>query len=315
MVAGFVTPTAGEVIIDGIPVTNQPPYRRGLGVVFQNYALFPHLSVFENIAFPLRVRRLLKTEIHRRVEEALNLVGLDIFADRMPRQLSGGQQQRVALARALVFDPPALLMDEPLGALDKKLRGRLQLEIKQIQARLGITVIYVTHDQEEALAMSDRIAVMNAGRIEQLGTPAELYERPANQFVADFIGETNFIPGTILARTETVSVVQIVDSLTVKIQCEGAWEAGERVLLAIRPEDIGITRERVSAPNLHRGQVEEVLFLGECTKYVVRLTPSLCISVRVQRGRAQFRQGDWIVLHWELNNARLLTPVPGRGEG
>jgi spermidine/putrescine ABC transporter ATP-binding subunit len=314
MVAGFVTPTTGEVFLNGIPVTNQPPYRRGLGVVFQNYALFPHLSVFENVAFPLRVRRRPKPEIRRRVEDALNLVGLDIFADRMPRQLSGGQQQRVALARALVFDPPALLMDEPLGALDKKLRGRLQLEIKQIQARLGITVIYVTHDQEEALAMSDRIAVMNRGRIEQLGTPTELYERPVNQFVADFIGETNFIGGTILEHTEDVSTVQLVDSITVRAQGEWAWETGDRVLLAIRPEDICLTQEPARATNCLRGQIEEVLFLGESTKYVVRLTASLCINVRLQRSRGQFRQGDWIVLHWEPADARLLMPVPGGGE-
>src|SRR6185437_9900545 len=197
MIAGFVQPDSGAIQIDGADITRVPAERRGLGMVFQNYAIFPHLNVFENTAFPLRARRLPDDEIRRRVQEALDLVRLDRFALRYARQLSGGQQQRVAIARAIVYHPPIVLMDEPLGALDKNLRYDMQVELKDIQQRLGMTVVYVTHDQEEAMNLSDRIAIMNHGRIEQAGEPGSIYENPTNAFVARFLGEANLIEGTI----------------------------------------------------------------------------------------------------------------------
>src|SRR6266567_8624280 len=195
MIAGFEAPTAGAIHIDDRDITELAPNKRNIGMVFQRYALFPHMSVADNIAFPLRMRRTPKAEIRRRVEAALALVQLEEYGGRLPSQLSGGQQQRIAVARALVFEPPVLLMDEPLGALDKNLREQMQIEIKRIQQSLGVTVIYVTHDQEEALTMSDRIAVMRNGCLEQIGSPTELYDNPATSFVADFVGKTNFLEG------------------------------------------------------------------------------------------------------------------------
>jgi putative spermidine/putrescine transport system ATP-binding protein len=197
MLAGFETATSGQIYLDGRPINDVPPYRRDIGMVFQNYALFPHMTVGENLAFPLEVRKLAKAEIEARVARALEMVRLGAFAQRRPAQLSGGQQQRVALARALVFEPKLVLMDEPLGALDKQLRESMQYEIKHLHERLGITVVYVTHDQGEALTMSDRVAVFNEGRIQQLAAPAQLYEAPANAFVARFIGENNRLQGRV----------------------------------------------------------------------------------------------------------------------
>jgi ABC-type Fe3+/spermidine/putrescine transport system ATPase subunit len=202
MVAGFVTPTRGDILVDGVSVARLPPQKRDLGMVFQSYAVFPHLTVFENVAFPLQVRGVARAEVRRQVAEALALVRLEGYERRLPRQLSGGEQQRVALARALVFRPRVLLMDEPLGALDKNLRSHMQIELKRIQRHLHVTVVYVTHDQEEALTMSDRVAVMRAGRIEQVGTAAELYESPVNPFVADFLGESNFLDGVVVAELQ-----------------------------------------------------------------------------------------------------------------
>jgi len=199
MIAGFVVPTAGDVRIDGRSIVQVPVHKRGIGMVFQNYALFPHLDVTRNVAFPLEMRNLPKDEIARRVEAALALVRLEGLGDRRPRQLSGGQQQRVALARALVFEPNVLLLDEPLGALDAKLREEMKLELKRLHHKIGATVLFVTHDQEEALTLSDRIAVFDDGALAQVGTPDELYHRPANRFVADFIGETNLLTGRVLA--------------------------------------------------------------------------------------------------------------------
>ena len=204
MVAGFVHPDGGTILLDGEDIAAMPPQKRGFGMVFQNYAIFPHLNVFENIAFPLRARRWPKAAVTERVTWALDLVRLGRFADRYARQLSGGQQQRVALARAIVFHPPVVLMDEPLGALDKNLRFEMQVEIKEIQQRLGMTVLYVTHDQEEAMSMSDRIAIMNHGRIDQIGPPGEVYERPANPFVGRFLGEANLIECTVVGEAGDV---------------------------------------------------------------------------------------------------------------
>src|SRR5207249_1438913 len=209
MIAGFTQPSSGAVLLDGKDITGLPAHRRDIGLVFQNYALFPHLTAGQNVAFPLQMRKISASEVRRRVAEAFALVGLKGLEERHPRELSGGQQQRVALARALVFRPRLLLMDEPLGALDRKLREQMQLEIKHLQKTLGITVIYVTHDQEEALFMSDRVAVTNAGTIVQIGTPVDLYNRPADRFVADFIGESNFLSGTVQA-TDATSFCRLV---------------------------------------------------------------------------------------------------------
>jgi spermidine/putrescine ABC transporter ATP-binding subunit len=306
MIAGFIEPDKGEIYLDGTRVTMAPPYRRGLGVVFQNYALFPLLNVFENLAFPLRVRRQPLAEIRRRVARTLELVGLAGYADRMPRQLSGGQQQRVALARALVYDPPVLLMDEPLGALDKKLRERLQVEIKEIQSRLGVTVIYVTHDQEEALVMSDRIVVMNRGKIEQAGTPGELYHRSANEFVADFIGQSNLLSGTVLHTSQSECCVKVSDTLEVVVNVEDEWHDGSEGVVIVRPENINVAAGSIEAKNRFAAVVEVVAFVGDSTKYTVRLQggPSLC--ARVQRSAVEFGQGDHVTVAWDAAAGRLI---------
>jgi putative spermidine/putrescine transport system ATP-binding protein len=262
MVAGFVAPTSGTIVIDGAPMTHVPPDQRNLGVVFQNYALFPHMTVADNLAFPLVVRRSPELEIKRRVEELLALVGLEGTEDRYPSQLSGGQQQRVAFARAVIFRPPLLLMDEPLGALDRKLRARLQLELRELQRRLEVTIVYVTHDQDEALTMSDRIAVMSAGTLQQIGTPVDLYERPATVFVAGFLGDTNRLPG---ARHDGASIVLGAGAV---LPCgRGAHLPHGRVTAVIRPERIRVFD--APASEARRGRVVDVVYLGNEIRYWV----------------------------------------------
>ena len=220
MLAGFETPTSGEIYLEGDPISSIPPYKRGIGMVFQNYALFPHMTVNENLSFPLEVRKLSKSDIQDKVKKALSMVELEAFGSRMPLQLSGGQQQRVALARALVFEPRLVLMDEPLGALDKKLREQMQYEIKHIHEKIGITVVYVTHDQSEALTMSNRIAVFNDGKIQQISSPEVLYEKPENSFVAQFIGENNQIKGKVKSINGSSCLVKsenfLINSLSLK---------------------------------------------------------------------------------------------------
>jgi putative spermidine/putrescine transport system ATP-binding protein len=235
LIAGFEVPTAGEIFVDGAPIVRTPSYRRNIGMVFQNYALFPHMTVAENVGFPLKQRGVDRETIAKRVAEVMETVQLAGYQARYPRQLSGGQQQRIALARAIIFNPRVLLMDEPLSALDKQLREGLQLEIKRLHERLGITFIYVTHDQREALVMSDRIAVMNNGRIEQLGSPGNLYDRPANRFVATFVGESNFLEG----RVESVEENKLLVGLgAAKVRAIGraGCHAGTPVVLTVRPE-------------------------------------------------------------------------------
>jgi spermidine/putrescine ABC transporter ATP-binding subunit len=308
MIAGFVTPTAGEIKISGKDISRLPPERRGLGVVFQSYALFPHYSVFENIAFPLRLRRMPEDEIKRRVHEVLELMQLAEFGDRRIAQLSGGQQQRVALARAIVFSPPVLLMDEPLGALDRKLRDQLQTEIKRIQRDLGVTVIYVTHDQEEALAMSDRIAIMSKGRIAQLGTPDLVYQEPSSPFVASFLGESNFID------------VQGVDvnGRFAKVVCAKNGQqpfagrlvqpiaAGNDLVAMVRPEAIGIARAAGPADNQVQGTVELREFLGSSVRLAVRCDFGE-LTVRVPRLEidASLAVGAPVNLRWRSEDMIL----------
>jgi spermidine/putrescine ABC transporter ATP-binding subunit len=241
--AGFETPSRGEIMLDGRRITDLPPHRRGIGMVFQRYALFPHMTVAENIAYPLRRRDMDAASIRREVGRALELVCLPGLGARYPAQLSGGQQQRVALARALVFNPPVLLMDEPLGALDRKLRQQMQMEIKLLHGRLGTTVIFVTHDQEEALSMADRIAVLHQGKLQQLGTPSALYERPANAFVAGFIGETNFLPVELSGRTDEESVYRLAGIETsITVPNGNLCTDQKQALLAVRPEHLQLTQ-------------------------------------------------------------------------
>ena len=300
MLAGFETPSSGSITLGSRDLTHVPPNRRGIGMVFQRYALFPHMSVAQNVAFPLKMRGLNKAEIAPLVEQALARVRLQDYGDRAPAQLSGGQQQRVAVARALVFQPPVLLMDEPLGALDKKLREELQIEIKKLHASLGITIIYVTHDQEEALTMSDRIAVMDKGRIQQLGSPVSLYHEPNSSFVADFIGKMNFLKGTVSGLDDR-SIAITVSGQTISVarsQLGGRDDIaiGRPVRIAARPESLSPTQNGDGAI---AGDIETTIFLGSHRTLIVRSDDGTQLQVQVpsshrdsgveQRGRAFVR--------------------------
>jgi spermidine/putrescine transport system ATP-binding protein len=270
MIAGFEEPSAGRILLHGRDMVGVPPFRRDVNMVFQQYALFPHMDVFENVAFGLRRKKVDKDEIKRRVAEALSLVELQGRETRKPRQLSGGQQQRVALARALVNRPRALLLDEPLGALDLKLRQAMQLELKRIQREVGITFVYVTHDQEEALTMSDRLVVMNAGRIEQLGNPRELYEHPATRFVANFIGTSNILTGRLERRGDTWALAGLGPDERVLVGDAGPAQPGQEVELAVRPEKVVLRAEQDPPPSGQcalRGRVTEIVYLGTSTQY------------------------------------------------
>ncbi len=306
MIAGFTEPSSGGIWLGHQPIDTLPSYRRGFGMVFQNYALFPHMTAAENIGFPLKMRGIGGGERDRRVATALELVRLPEFGSRYPNQLSGGQQQRIALARALVYNPPVLLMDEPLGALDKKLREGMQLEIKRIQQELGITAIYVTHDQEEALVMSDRIAVMNLGRIEQLDTPGRLYESPRTRFVADFIGESNIIPlrpgqGASGSYSSPLGPVRApVDRETIQPQPATG--------LVVRPEKIRFVADDLALDNVVRGHIEEIIYVGDATKYRVQVTDDIALTVKRQNraGQASYASGDSVEIGWHTEDGSLV---------
>jgi len=307
MIAGFEFPTRGEVVLQDRPISVLPPEKRNIGMVFQNYALFPHMTIYDNIAFPLKMRRFQKDEIRDRVAAALDLVRLQGYEKRFPKQLSGGQQQRIALARALVFDPPLLLLDEPLGALDKKLREHMQLELKHIHTRLKRTMIYVTHDQEEALVMSNRIAVMDRGRIEQIGTPDELYEKPANQFVASFIGESNFLKGKVIESQGGKVTLQISDGSKHRIPWTGEAVPGEEVTFCIRPEKIFFVGEDFNGFSLN-GVIEETIYVGETKRYKVRISKDKTLnmremSVRTGGGRGE---GERVRISWHKESLRRI---------
>jgi putative spermidine/putrescine transport system ATP-binding protein len=263
-IAGFVAPTGGAVLLDGRDITALPPERRDFGMVFQGYALFPHMTVAENVAFPLRVRKMGAAEREAKVRAALDLVQLDRFADRRPSQLSGGQQQRVALARALVFDPALLLLDEPLSALDKKLRAELQEELKALHRRVGRTFVNVTHDQEEALSLSDRVAILNHGKLVQQGAPVALYEKPRTRFVADFLGKSNFIVGTVQQIDTGAALLSAGGTrLTQELPDHGPWPAhGMPMLLSLRPEKIALLAEGERAENEVEGRIATWSYLG-----------------------------------------------------
>ncbi len=304
MLAGFETPSAGEITIDGQKMSRVPPYRRNVGMVFQNYALFPHMSVAENIGFPLRQRRVDRAAIARRVAETLDLVQMAGYGARAPRQLSGGQQQRVAIARAIIFRPRVLLMDEPLSALDKKLREDMQLEIKHLHERLGITFVYVTHDQREALVMSDRVAVMNEGRIEQLGRPAEIYDRPTNHFVASFIGESNFIAGVPAASPPGEVALRVGEAVLRGLDAGGLGAGGARLM--VRPEKIALHRPgdaRIGG-NALPAIVREVTFVGEVQRYLTATADGTLIAAKAPHrfGMESHAPGDAVVLCWALED-------------
>ena len=316
MIAGFETPTSGQILLESKDITTVAPNNRGIGMVFQNYALFPHMTVFDNIAFPLKMRKMPGNEIRTLVETTLQLIQLPGFERRYPNQLSGGQQQRIALARALVFRPPILLMDEPLGALDKKLRDHMRLEIKHLQESLDITVIYVTHDQEEALTMSDRIAIMNEGRIIQLETPMEIYEFPADLFVADFIGESNFLEGRIGETDGDRMSVEIKQGLKMWIKKQTRLESGKEVTVAIRPEKIQILPDGAEVPvdiiNRFSGRVNEVVYVGEASVYDISLASGLVVGVKVQSGPLAriHKPGDKVVIGWRARHGLALNYDP-----
>jgi spermidine/putrescine transport system ATP-binding protein len=310
LIAGFELPTEGDVYIDGQLQGETPPYRRPVNTVFQNYALFPHMTVFQNVAFGLEMQKVPKEEIRQRVLAALEMVQLPGMENRKPDQLSGGQQQRIALARALVNRPKVLLLDEPLGALDLKLRKAMQLELKALQHRVGITFIYVTHDQEEALTMSERIAVMHKGRVLQMGPPEEIYEQPADRFVADFIGETNFLEGRV-SEVRAGEVTVLVDSaLEVPVPATANVVGGQQTTLAIRPEKISLHASPHDPPALP-GRIEEVIYIGTDTRYLVRLTEQTMVMVREQNLGAgdvvRFHTGEPVYVSWASGCARLLT--------
>jgi len=307
MIAGFIQPTGGEIKINNVPVTGLPPYRRDIGMTFQNYALFPHMNIVKNIAFPLKMRKTPNEEIKKRVESALALVRLSEYGNRYPRQLSGGQQQRVALARSLIFNPSVLLMDEPLGALDRKLREHMHLEIKHIQEELGITVIYVTHDQEEALTMSDRIAVMNFGKVVQMGSPSRLYEYPVNRFVADFIGKSNFIRGTY-QRADGPNGIMVAENFTFSVPLREIVQ-GTKVELVIRPEKVVFLEknETEKATNFISGKIEEVIYIGEATVYnvITELNQRFVVKHPNRAGELTRKKGEQILMGWRVEDSTI----------
>jgi ABC-type Fe3+/spermidine/putrescine transport system ATPase subunit len=276
-------------------------------MVFQNYALFPHMTVFENVAFPLRMRGAASGDVRERVRYILELVQLLEYEERFPNQLSGGQQQRVALARALVFDPQLLLLDEPMGALDRKLRQAMQLELKHLQQRLGITVIHVTHDQEEALIMSNRIAVMNQGLIEQVGTPEELYDRPATRFVASFIGETNFLSGRILQVAGGICELEVSESLVVEGRATAHLADAQRAHAVIRPERIWFVKGGETLKNHCDGEVIETIYSGEMVRYVVKVGTDTLILVKQQNRSDLVRpeRGEKVRMGWGANDTAI----------
>jgi spermidine/putrescine transport system ATP-binding protein len=313
MIAGFELPTSGEVFIHGTAMGRTPPYQRPVNTVFQSYALFPHMSIFDNVAFGLQMKGVPKDQIAPRVTEALEMVRLPGYENRKPKQMSGGQQQRVALARALVNRPEVLLLDEPLGALDLKLRKEMQLELKTLQREVGITFIYVTHDQEEALTMSDRIAVMSKGKLLQVGTSLEIYEEPNCRFVADFIGETNFVAGTVLSTADGKAEFE-ADGLRMVADAGPEVRPGMQATLAVRPERVRLSSEKpADTPNVFTGQVHESIYIGTDTHYRVNLTPTVSVRIRRQNTvpigmpAVEGPSGVTIWVSWYPESARILT--------
>jgi spermidine/putrescine transport system ATP-binding protein len=304
MIAGFEQPTTGEILMVGSSITGLPPFKRDINTVFQHYALFPHMSVRENVGYGLRMKRVPQAEREDRVNQALAMVQLDQLGARAPRQLSGGQQQRVALARALINRPRLLLLDEPLGALDLKLRKEMQLELKHLQTRLGITFVYVTHDQEEALTMSDRIVLMRQGRIEQIGTPRDLYDRPTSRYVADFIGETNLLTGTVIDGGPRPVVIKQDDNL-LQGWSDTTLPVGQPAWLSVRPEAFHIVTggQSLPGPNVLEGEIAEAVYGGSVVRVHVVLAADRRLVAHAPAG-SSIRVGERIRLSWAAERGR-----------
>ncbi|MEX0834304.1 MAG: ABC transporter ATP-binding protein [Actinomycetota bacterium] len=311
LIAGFEQPTEGKILLDGADMVQTPPHKRNVNTVFQNYALFPHLTVADNVGFGLRFHKMDKGEIKRRVGQALDLVELGGYEQRRPSQLSGGQQQRVALARALILNPRVLLLDEPLGSLDAKLRKALQVQLKALQEAVGITFVYVTHDQEEALTMSDRIAVMSAGQIEQLGSPTEVYEEPATAYVADFLGVSNLMEATANGMSNGACLVRLGNvDLSAN---EGVTDARGEVKIVIRPERVRLGPQGEIGENRVPGMVERLVYLGPITQVLIRLIhgDNLQVMVQNQGDKAPFEQGMAVSVHLPAEALRVLPADTG----
>jgi spermidine/putrescine transport system ATP-binding protein len=308
IVAGLEHETSGAVLIRGEPVNHLPPYRRNVNTVFQNYALFPHFTVFQNVAFGLRLKRWPRAEINRAVEQALEQVHLTGYGERRPHELSGGQQQRIALARALVNQPAILLLDEPLGALDLKLRKEMQLELKRVHREVGITFIYVTHDQEEALTLSDRIVVMNASKVVQVGTPLEVYEQPQTTFVANFVGVSNILEASICALETDAPVIGVAPAFRFKKPVRAKLPTGQPLIIAVRPEKVRLT----SGEGL-KGQIEDVVYLGNRVISVVRLDTGTLVHAESQAGSPNggLTIGQPVAVGWHPSDCRLYDPAGG----
>jgi putative spermidine/putrescine transport system ATP-binding protein len=304
MIAGFTAPSSGDILLNERSIASLAPEKRNIGVVFQNYALFPHMSVADNVAFPLKMRGHSRATIETRVRAAMRLVRLEGLEARMPRQISGGQQQRVAFARALVFDPDLLLMDEPLGALDKNLREQMQFELKRLHAELGVTIVYVTHDQEEALTMSDRVALMNNGVIEQLGPARELYERPVNRFVAEFIGESNVIEGTVDGDASFVAR----NGARFPLLPDAHVKPGDTAIMVVRPEKFSLAPQSPDDRGLE-GRVLQQVYVGDFIRYRIEVLGSLALTVKVQNNRSAVtaREGDAVRVFLNPGDARILS--------
>lgn len=316
VIAGLTEPTEGEIFIGGVPITNIEVRKRNLSMVFQNYALFPHMDVAENIAFSLKVRRVTTEVTERKVKEALKMVRLPHIENRYPHQLSGGQQQRVALARALVMGPRLLLLDEPLGALDKKLRENMQIELKSLQQELGITTIFVTHDQEEALTMSDRIAVMNEGKVVQFDVPSNVYEKPASKFISDFIGVSNYFECRIVGAKEHCVIGRSASGLSIFIH----WnllnpqpENNETIMVTVRPEKIRIQHEKPQRlENVFAATIKNIVYLGSVTHYFLETEGGEQVVVYSQNldnfaGKTRFSQGEKVFVHWPPEACNMVS--------
>ena len=308
MLAGFETATHGDIELGGRPINNIPPHKRGIGMVFQNYALFPHMTVGENLAFPLNVRNMPKAEVEEKVRSVLDMVQMMAFIDRKPAQLSGGQQQRVALARALVFSPELVLMDEPLGALDKQLREHMQYEIKHIHENLGVTVVYVTHDQSEALTMSNRIAVFDDGVIQQLADPVTLYEKPENSFVAQFIGENNQMAGTVKSVSKGIATIKLDSSAEVKALAVNIGGVGSRTTLSVRPERCVIVTKKSATVSRLDAKIEELIYLGDHIRCRMNVAGDEQFIMKVPNtsGQLGLEIGATLEIGWQNNDCRAL---------